>query len=69
MENVPVKLTGFDDLSPKDFARRANHESQKALRLDDLGRRLREAQDLIDDQKEDYEKSRAAEHKRTEERK
>ena len=69
MENVPVKLTGFDDLPPKDFARRANHESQKALRLDDLGRRLREAQNLIDDQREEYEKSRAAERKRTEERK
>ena len=69
MENVPVKLTGFDDLSPKNFARRANHESQKALRLDDLGRRLREAQNLIDDQREEYEKNRAAERKRTEERK
>ena len=69
MENVPVKLTGADDLSPKDFARRGNHESKKALRLDDLGRRLKEAQALIDEHKEKYEKERAAERKRAEERK
>jgi sialate O-acetylesterase len=69
MENVPVKLTGAEDLSPKDFARRGNGESKKALQLDDLGRRLKEAQTLIDDQKEEYEKKRAAERKRAEERK
>ena len=69
MENVPVKLTGFDDLPPKDFARRGNGESKKALQLDDLGRRLKEAQTLIDEHKEEYEKKRTAEHKRAEERK
>ena len=69
MENVPVKLTGADDLSPKDFARRGNHESKKALRLDDLGRRLKEAQALIDEHQEKYEKERAAERKRAEEKK
>ena len=68
MENVPVKLTGFDDLAPKDFARRANHESQKALRLDDLGRRLKEAQALIDEHRQRYEQERASERKRTEEK-
>ena len=68
MENVPVKLTGFDDLPPKDFARRANHESQKALQLDDLGRRLAEAQALIDEHKEEYEKKRETERKRAEEK-
>ena len=69
MENVPVKLTGFDDLPSKDFARRANHESKKALQLDDLGRRLKEAQTLIDERKEEYEKKRDAERKRAEEKK
>lgn len=69
MENVPVKLTGFDDLPPKDFARRANHESKKALQLDDLGRRLKEAQALIEEHKEKYEQDRAAERKRAEEKK
>ena len=69
MENVPVKLTGFDNLPPKDFARRANHESKKALQLDDLGRRLKEAQALIDEHKEEYEKKRETERKRAEERK
>ena len=68
MENVPVKLTGFDDLAPKDFARRANHESQKALRLDDLGRRLKEAQALIDEHRQRYEQERALERKRAEEK-
>ncbi|MBT7852445.1 MAG: hypothetical protein HN675_03930 [Opitutae bacterium] len=69
MENVPVKLTGAEDLSPKDFARRGNGESKKALQLDDLGRRLKEAQTLIDEHKEKYDKERAAERKRAEERK
>jgi sialate O-acetylesterase len=69
MENVPVKLTGAEDLSPKDFARRGNGESKKALQLDDLGRRLKEAQTLIDEHKEEYEKKRTAERKRAEEKK
>jgi sialate O-acetylesterase len=69
MEDVPVQLTGFDNLPPKDFARRANHESKKALQLDDLGRRLKEAQTLIDQHKEEYEQERAAERKRAEEKK
>ena len=68
MENVPVQLTGFDDLAPKDFARRANHESQKALRLDDLGRRLKEAQALIDEHRQRYEQERDSERKRAEEK-
>ena len=68
MENVPVKLTGFDDLAPKDFARRANHDSQKALRLDDLGRRLKEAQALIDEHRQRYEQERDSERKRAEEK-
>ena len=68
MEDVPVKLTGFDDLAPKDFARRANHESQKALRLDDLGRRLKEAQALIDEHRQRYEQERDSERKRAEEK-
>jgi hypothetical protein len=56
-------------LSPKDFARRGNGESKKALQLDDLGRRLKEAQTLIDEHKEEYEKKRTAERKRAEEKK
>ena len=44
-------------MSPKDYARRAKNESQKALRLDDLGRRLKEAQTLIDEHQERYEKN------------
>ena len=50
-------------------SRRGNGESKKALHLDDLGRRLKEAQTLIDERKEEYEKERAAERKRAEERK
>jgi sialate O-acetylesterase len=69
MEDVPVKLTGTEDLSPQDFARRGNGESKKALQLDDLGRRLAEAQALIDEHKEKYEQERAAERKRAEEKK
>ena len=61
MEDVPVKLTGVEDLSPKDFARQGRNESQKALRLDDLGRRLKEAQALIDEHKETYNKARGNE--------
>jgi hypothetical protein len=56
-------------LPPKDFAGRGNHESKKALQLDDLGRRLKEAQTLIDEHKEEYEKERASERKRAEEKK
>jgi hypothetical protein len=37
--------------------------------LDDLGRRLKEAQNLIDEHKEEYEKKRAAERKRAAEKK
>jgi len=37
--------------------------------LDDLGRRLKEAQTLIDEHKEKYEQDRAAERKRAEEKK
>ena len=50
-------------------SRRGNGESKKALRLDDLGRRLKEAQTLIDEHKEKYDKDRTAERKRAEERK
>ena len=48
---------------------RGNGESKKGLHLDDLGRRLKEAQTLIDEHKEKYEKDRPAERKRAEERK
>jgi hypothetical protein len=50
-------------------SRWGNGESKKVLHLDDLGRRLKEAQTLIDERKEEYEKERAAERKRAEERK
>ena len=36
IENVPFKSSGVENMSPKDYARRAKNESQKALRLDDL---------------------------------
>ena len=48
---------------------RASHESKKALQPDDLGRRLKEAQTLIDECKEKYEQERAAERKRAKEKK
>lgn len=69
MENIPVDFSGFENLSPRDFARRASNESKKALRLDDLGRRLAEAQALIDEHKDNYDKERAAEIKKKEQSK
>ena len=69
IEDVPFKSSGVENMSSKDYARRAKNESQKALRLDDLGRRLKEAQTLIDEHQERYEKELAAERKRAAERK
>ena len=48
---------------------RASHESKKALQPDDLGRRLKEAQTLIDEYKEKYEKEWVAKRKRAKEKK
>jgi hypothetical protein len=47
-------------MSPKDYAAMCARESQKALRLDDMQRRLKEAQIFIDGNKEKYETDRAA---------
>ena len=47
-------------MSPKDYAAMCARESQKALRLDDMQRRLKEALTFIDVNKEKYEKDRAA---------
>jgi sialate O-acetylesterase len=60
MEEVPVKWPGSESMSPKDYAAMCARESQKALRLDDMQRRLKEAQTFIDGNKEKYEKDRAA---------
>ena len=60
MEEVPVKWPGSESMSPKDYAAMCASESQKALRLDDLQRQLKEAQTFIDVNKEKYEKDRAA---------
>ena len=60
MEEVPVKWPGSESMSPKDYAAMCARESQKALRLDDLQRQLKEAQTFIDVNKEKYEKDRAA---------
>lgn len=61
MEEVPRKLPGNESQAPKNLTRKHRQEAKKALRLDDLGRRLKEAQDSIDEHKDKYEKERAAE--------
>ena len=61
MEEVPVKLPGNESMSPRDYAAMCARESQKPLRLDDMQRRLKEAQAFIDEHREKYEKARAAE--------
>ncbi len=58
MEEVPVKFPGDESTPKKELARRHRHEALRALRLDDTGRRLREAQTFIDEHKEEYEKER-----------
>jgi sialate O-acetylesterase len=60
MEEVPVKWPGSESMSPKDYAAMCARESQKALRLDDMQRRLKDAQTFIDENKEKYDKDRAA---------
>jgi len=45
-------------MSAKDLARKRRDEAKKALRLDDMGRRLKEAQALIDEHKVEYDKER-----------
>jgi hypothetical protein len=60
MEEVPVKWPGSESMSRKDYAAMCARESQEALRLDDMQRRLKEAQTFIDVNKEKYEKDRAA---------
>jgi sialate O-acetylesterase len=63
MEEVPIQFPGDDSISARDLSRKHRKEAQKALRLDDIGRRLREAQTFIDENKEKYEKERAAQAK------
>ena len=60
MEEVPRKFVWDKTASPRDYRRRLKSQAQKALRLDDTLRRLREAQSFIDENKERYEKDRAA---------
>jgi sialate O-acetylesterase len=61
MEEVPQKFEVDEKLSPRDQARKRRHLAVQALRLDDIGRRLKEAQAFIDDHKEKYEQERAKE--------
>lgn len=61
MEEVPREFVKDDSISPRDLTRRHKNEAQKALRLDDMARRLKEAQTFIDENQEKYEKDRAAE--------
>ena len=58
---MPRKFAVDSEMKPKDLARRQRNEAQKALRLDDLGRRLAEAKTFIEENQEKYEKDRAAE--------
>jgi len=58
MEEVPTAFPGSDSMSAKDLARKRRDEAKKALRLDDMGRRLKEAQALIDEHKVEYDKER-----------
>ncbi len=58
MEEVPIKFPGDESTPKREIARRHRHEALRALRLDDIGRRLKEAQAFIDEHKEEYEKER-----------
>ena len=58
MEEVPVRFTVDDSVPARDQARRIRNEALQALRLDDLGRRLREAQAFIDKHKKRHEAER-----------
>jgi len=58
IEEVPVAFPGDDKLSAKDLARRHRNEAKKLLRLDDIGRRLAEAQAFIDAHQASYETER-----------
>ncbi len=60
MEEVPKKFPMDASISPRERSRRQRHEVKKALRLDDMGRRLKEARAFIDEHKEKYEKERKA---------
>lgn len=61
MEEVPRVFAGNDSMSSRDLARKHKGEAQKALRLDDLERRLKDAQLFIEENQSQYEKQRAAE--------
>jgi len=58
MEEVPITFPGDESIPKKELARRHRHEALRALRLDDMERRLKEAQALIDEHREKYEKER-----------
>jgi sialate O-acetylesterase len=60
MEAVPEKYVGNDSVPPKDDLRRIKRLAQRDLRLDDLQRRLKEAETFIEENQENYEKERAA---------
>ena len=58
MEKVPFPFPVDESLAPRDQTRRIRNEAMQTLRLEDLGRRLREAQTLIDQHLERYERDR-----------
>lgn len=58
MEEVPVKFPVDESIAARDQARRIRNEALRTLRLDDTGRRLKEAQAYIDEHKERYEAER-----------
>jgi len=63
MEEVPNTYYANPDALLRDQERQLRGQAQKDLRLDDTERRLKEAQAFIDENKEKYEKERAAREK------
>ena len=65
MESVPEDYTAYI----KDDPRKVKRFAQRDLRLDDMQRRLKDAQNLIDTEMESYEKERtSAEAEKSKER-
>jgi sialate O-acetylesterase len=60
MEEVPDKYYANPTAAPQQYRRQLRSFAQKELRLDDTERRLKEAQAFIDENREKYEKERAA---------
>jgi sialate O-acetylesterase len=59
MEEVPLGVLGNEALEGGKLSRGQRGKIQQVLRLEDIGRRLRDAQAFIDEHKEKYEKERA----------